>query len=100
MSSEARVENRLRAAVKQAGGRCIKLPALWYRGIPDRLVLLKGGHVWFIELKRAKGRTTKQVAAGQTAWATFLRKYGFNFVRLRGKDEVEEFINVHIAPTV
>lgn len=95
--SESAIEGRLKRAVKAAGGKCIKLPAIWYRGIPDRLVLLPGGRIWFIELKKAKAPTTKQVKVHQSAWATFLRDYGFNYVRIVGRGQLEEFIDDHVA---
>lgn len=98
--AETSVEKHLRLWVKSVGGQCIKLPAVWYRGIPDRLVLLPGGRVWFVELKRYKGRTTNKVAAGQSAWETFLLYYGFNYTRLFGMDQAKEFINDRIKDTV
>jgi hypothetical protein len=100
MTAESAVERKLKAAIKAVGGRCIKLPAIWYGGIPDRLVLLPGGRVWFVELKRVGGRTTKQVKARQSAWAKFLSNSGFNYARLDGMAEVEEFIHDHVRPAL
>lgn len=94
--SESLIERRLKRAVKEVKGRCIKLPALWYRGIPDRLILLPGGRVWFIELKKEKAQTEKAVAAGQSAWAIYLLKYGFNYARLVGRSGVDQFIQEHV----
>ena len=91
--SEAVIETQLRLWVQSINGKCIKLPALLYRGIPDRMVLLPNGQVWFIELKREKAKTTKQVAVGQTAWFEFLRNYGFNYIRISGKQQLKEFID-------
>jgi hypothetical protein len=37
--------------VKAAGGVCIKLSPTFFKGIPDRLVLLPMGRAFFVELK-------------------------------------------------
>lgn len=50
---ESTVENYLLTCVKAVRGLTIKLRFL--RGWPDRLVLLRGGRLIFIELKRPKG---------------------------------------------
>lgn len=50
------VERHLRRRVVAEGGLCFKMPAGVYAGIPDRLVLLPWGQIWFVELKAAKGR--------------------------------------------
>ena len=86
-------EKDLRVAVESAGGLCLKLPSRLYRGIPDRLILLPGGRVFFVELKAERGRTSKV----QSAFRTFLRSIGFNSEVIRGKQEVEEFIQEHVS---
>jgi hypothetical protein len=60
------------------------------------MVLLKGGQVWFLELKKDGAPTTRKVRPGQSAWATFLQDYGFNYRRLVGMAQVEEFIRDHV----
>jgi hypothetical protein len=52
---EARIEDYLRARVRDAGGICVKLGAASYVGIPDRLVVLPGGWIVFVEVKKPKG---------------------------------------------
>ncbi len=51
---EIRVEDRLRQKTESAGGMCIKLVILATAGLPDRLVLLPGGRVMFVETKAPK----------------------------------------------
>lgn len=53
---ESNLEKKVRKWVKSQGGLCLKLNANLYRGIPDRLILLPGGGVYFVELKR-KGKS-------------------------------------------
>jgi len=100
VTAELALEKRLRLAVNAAGGHCIKLPANLYRGIPDRLVLLPLGRVFFIELKREHAQTTRRVAPNQSVWAEYLLKYGFNFVRISGNDQLKEFVHEHIGNPV
>lgn len=97
MVLEARVEERLRKSVEDVGGKCIKLPAHWYRGIPDRLVLLPGGRIFFIELKRKpKARTQTRTHVHQAAWAKLLKELGFNHLYISGISQLETFEKEHI----
>lgn len=50
-SSEKRNEKHLCAEVKRRGGLCLKLSAAFFTGLPDRLCILPGGHVFFVEVK-------------------------------------------------
>lgn len=58
---EDRVEDHLRKLVEAIGGLCLKLNPLWFVGIPDRMLLLPGGRLLFVETKTIGGRcSTKQ----------------------------------------
>ena len=48
---EKEIESKLRDSVKQLGGLCLKLVCPGFTGVPDRMILLPGGHVLFAELK-------------------------------------------------
>ncbi|MBD0853079.1 nuclease [Corynebacterium striatum] len=48
---EKDVEQALTQAVKKAGGISLKLVSPGTAGIPDRLILLRGGKAGFIEVK-------------------------------------------------
>jgi hypothetical protein len=98
--AETLVEKALRDAVVRAGGLCIKLPAILYRGIPDRMVLLPMGRIFFIELKKDGGRTEPGRAKVQSAFREFLRGIGFNSLVIQGKEEVERFIHEQVSPAV
>lgn len=56
--NEATVEAHLRRAVKRLGGYTMKLVPS-DKGATDRLVLLPGGEVRFVELKRVGGRVSR-----------------------------------------
>lgn len=51
MSGERMIEQKLVRAVKNAGGICPKLVCPGFDGMPDRIVLLPGGHIGFVEVK-------------------------------------------------
>lgn len=47
--SEKQIEQKLVTAVKAAGGICPKLVSPGFDGMPDRMVLLPGCHIGFVE---------------------------------------------------
>ena len=49
--SEKSIEDYLRLRVKQAGGRAYKFVSPGNAGVPDRLAILPGGRIAFVELK-------------------------------------------------
>lgn len=80
---ENRVEKTLRESVKARGGWAIKLlPSV--SGLPDRMVLLPGGRLIFVELKSPTGT----VAAHQTVIHDRLRALGFEVLVLSHPDAV------------
>ena len=57
---EREVEGYLRRRVEQAGGRCEKFLPDLDSGMPDRVVMLPGGVLVWVETKKPKGgRVTK-----------------------------------------
>lgn len=71
---EKDIEKKLRDAVKKRRGFCLKWVCPGWSGVPDRLVLLPGGRIIFVETKRPKdGR----VARLQEWWHRQLRGLGF-----------------------
>ena len=86
---ERAAENKLREGAKRLGGFAIKLiPIL--AGIPDRLVILPGGRVVFVELKRQSGGRLSEI---QKVRHARLRKLGHTVVVLSGTEEVEAWLN-------
>lgn len=52
---ETTLERKLRVEIKRRGGRAAKFSSPGWAGAPDRIVLMPGGRLWFVELK-APGR--------------------------------------------
>lgn len=71
--SEKALEARLRKEIEKRGGMAVKLLSQLHRGLPDRLVLMPGGHVWFVETKSTGKKPTRL----QKHCHELLRKLGF-----------------------
>jgi len=87
--NEKTIERTLREKVKAAGGVALKFFSPSFTGLPDRLVLMPGGRVWFVELK-APGKKPKP---RQVIVHTMLRKLGFNVEVIDTTAGVNEFVN-------
>ncbi len=57
---ESELERKFRIMVQKAGGRAYKFVSPGNDGVPDRLVVLPGGRIGFVELKRKGGAPGKQ----------------------------------------
>ena len=80
---EKTVEQKLVSEVKKAGGICPKLVAPGFDGVPDRIVMLPGGRIAFVEVK-APGEKPRPL---QAARHVLLRRLGFRVYIL---DEIEK----------
>jgi hypothetical protein len=85
---ESRIEELLVRKIKQAGGWALKLVSPGNAGVPDRLVLLPGGRVIFVELKTETG----SLSPLQVDVHRRLRELGMDVVTLYGRDEVLSFV--------
>lgn len=67
------IEQKFRAAVRNAGGMTVKFVSPGLDGMPDRLALLPGGRMAFVEVK-APGKKPRPL---QEARHRMLRRLGF-----------------------
>lgn len=72
---EKEIEQKLRKMIEHHGGLCLKWVCPGWLGVPDRICLLPGGRVVFVELKRPDGKG--KVGAMQKWWARRLNSLGF-----------------------
>jgi len=86
---EKEVENKLIAAVKKMGGICPKWVSPGTDGMPDRIVLLPGGKIAFVELK-APG---KKPRALQIRRHEELRRLGFQVLVLDDPEKIGGILN-------
>ena len=70
---EKTLEQKFRAAVKAVGGLALKFTSPGFDGVPDRIVLLPGGKMAFVEVK-APGEKPRPL---QLARHRLLRRLGF-----------------------
>lgn len=76
---EQEIEKQLRKKVEKYGGRCLKWVCPGWSGVPDRIILLPGGLVHFVETKRPKGG---RYSAMQDKWRDWLHSLGFGYWRI------------------
>ena len=85
---ETTIEARLVREVRKLGGLCYKFTSPGAPGVPDRIIIMPGGLVVFVELKTEIGRLAKI----QKWQIEELRKRGANVRVLKGMDQVLAFL--------
>lgn len=85
---EKEIEQKLVNIVKKYGGLCLKWVCPGWAGVPDRIILLPGGKVIFVELKRPKGG---EVSSRQRWWANKLAMLGFEHYYIYNENELHYF---------
>jgi hypothetical protein len=87
---EKRIEYRLRDLVKALGGLALKLIAAGFTGLPDRLVLMPGGRVYFVELKNG---SAGRLSARQEVVHKILERLGFKVWVVKDEKTLQEFLD-------
>ena len=85
---EKQIESKLVQAVRLAGGMCPKLVSPGTDGMPDRLVLLPGCRIGFVEVK-APGKEPRPL---QTQRHRQLRALGFPVFVLDDPEQVPQIV--------
>lgn len=85
---EKQIEKELVNAVKAEGGICPKLICPGMNGMPDRLVLLPGCRIGFVEVK-APGKKPRPLQMNRHR---LLRKLGFPVFVLDDPDQIPKII--------
>lgn len=70
---ESAVESHLRIETEKRGGMCVKFIPDFKRGFPDRIVMLPGGVIAWVETKRPEGG---RVSPAQRVAHELLRRLG------------------------
>lgn len=87
--NEKVLEKKLREAIKELGGKALKFTSPYYTGMPDRIVLMPGGKIYFVEVKT----TGKTLSDRQAAVAVDLQKLGFMFWIVDTQASLDNFLN-------
>ena len=85
---ERDIERYLVRRTIEHGGKAYKWVSPGHVGVADRIVLLPGGKVWFVELKTVK----KRLSPWQKLFAADMRRMGMNYLVIRSKGEVDELL--------
>lgn len=86
---ERDIEAYLRGRVKALGGIAYKFVSPGHAGVADRLVLLPGGVVWFIEVKAPGGRLSPL----QVLFARRMQEMGMNYRVIWSKEDVDAWLS-------
>lgn len=82
------IEQKLTKAVKASGGICPKLVSPGIDGMPDRMVLLSGGHIGFVEVK-APGKKPRPL---QISRHNLLHRLGFKVYVLDDEKQIKTIL--------
>ena len=85
---EKDVERRLAKSVEALGGKAYKFVSPAHRGVSDRVVILPGGRVWFVELKTETGKLSPL----QEHFRQEITKLDCNYVCLYGAKDVDQWL--------
>ena len=90
MILEKAIEAYLRDKVKKHGGIAFKFVSPGYNGVPDRLVIMPGGRIYFVEVKNERGRLSPL----QLRCHNILDALGIRVYVLWSKEDVDAFMEV------
>lgn len=85
---EKEIERKLTDIVKAHGGLCLKWVCPGWKGVPDRIVILPGARLCFVETKRPVGGRREKL---QEVWARRLTAFGFPHFWISTFQELQEF---------
>lgn len=88
------LEQKLVRSVRAAGGLCLKWSSPGAAGVPDRIVLLPGGRVIFVEMKRPQGGRLSRL---QKWWARELLDWGFAYDCIWDEDDLQLFVETELG---
>ena len=91
---ERAIEQRLVEAVRKAGGLCPKFVSPGWDGVPDRIVLLPGGKLGFVELK-APGQKLRPL---QRRRREQLERLGFRVFAVDSVEQIGGVLDAIQAP--
>jgi len=89
MIDERDIEGKLVRETQARGGLCLKLDSSSKKGIQDRLILLPGAKVFFVELKRPDGG---RVSVLQKVRQRQIERLGFPAYVIRSGGDVDNLV--------
>lgn len=89
---EKSIENYLVMKVKQNKGLALKLNSLSMAGLPDRMILLSDGKIFFAELKKP-GKSARPL---QKSVHRMLENLGFRIYIIDSKKQIDDILNFYL----
>jgi len=86
--SEADIENWLNNQMRKIGGLSRKWVSPGNPGVPDRIYILPGGKIYFVELKTETGKFSKL----QKWQLAELKRMGCRIRKVKGMEQAKELI--------
>lgn len=83
---EKEIEKKLVDTIKRHRGLCLKWVCPGWAGVPDRIILLPGGRIYFVETKRPRGGKLSRM---QEWWLGRLRRLGFPALVVWEMDDIK-----------
>jgi hypothetical protein len=83
---EAKLEAACRKRAREVGGWLVKFVSPGHAGVPDRILILPGGSVWFLEFKRPGAK----LGPLQERWKRRLADHNFRVIQ--SADEFEDVL--------
>lgn len=96
--AENEIEKYLVDSIESVGGQCFKWVSPGNRGVPDRIVLMPGQKICFVETKRENGGRIRNL---QKYRAKQIESYGFKTFFIKTKSQVDklaECLNKGVIP--
>ena len=87
--NEKLIDKKLVEGVKKLGGLALKFWTVSFSGFPDRMIIMPGAKVEFVELKT----TGKKPSPIQSKVHGMLRKFGFKVPVIDTQILLDEFLN-------
>lgn len=84
------VENKIKKKIESRGGLCLKWVSPGFTGVPDRIAIMPGGKIIFIEVKRPDlkdGRTVRQKRVAKQ-----LTELGCTVIKANSVEDLDEYL--------
>lgn len=91
--SENQLEEKLRKKIKELGGIALKFVSPGRAGVPDRIILMPQGKIYFVEMKSPRG----EVNPIQKYVFEKFEKLGFKVHILNSDDAIKNFLEKIIS---
>lgn len=89
---EVTLEKKIKDFVESRGGLFLKWVSPGYTGVPDRILLLPGGKISFVEIKRPGSKDG--MSPRQKRVACLLKGLGFSVIRAASLEDVREEVGL------